>query len=120
MARPTMKALAAADMDLLFNPTLTPWEESAIYTPRGGTPIEVSCFLSGDQDTFSRMEDYERGENTAEIYVWLRKSDIAEPKWRDKLTLRGEDWYFGVFGVVKEDAYSLKIHWERDLTCDEG
>jgi len=119
MALPSLKAQAAADMDLLFSPTKTPWEETATYTPRGGAPIEISCFLSSDQDTFSRMEDYERGENTAEIYVWIKKADVASPKWRDKLTLRGEDWYFGVFGVVKEDSFSLKVHFERNFECED-
>jgi len=119
MARPTLKAQAATDMDLLFSPDETPWEETATYTPRGGSAVELSCFLSGDIDTFSRMENYERGENTAEIYVWLKKADVPDPGWRDKLTLRGEDWYFGPLGVVKEDAFSLKVHWERDFVCED-
>jgi len=114
-----MKEQAALDMALLFSPTLTPWEEPCIYTARGGSPVEISCFLSGDEDTFSRMEDYERGENTAEIYVWFKKADIIEPKWRDKFNVHGEDWYFGVQGVVKEDPYSLKIHLERNFVCCE-
>ena len=118
MALPTLKQQAVTDVTLLFSTDMA-WEESAIYTPRGGVGISISCFLSSDQDTFSRMEEYERGENTAEIYVWIKKADVSTPKWRDKLTLRGEDWYFGVFGVVKEDAYSLKVHFERNFVCED-
>lgn len=118
MARPTLKAQAVTDVALLFD-DIMPWEEDATYTPRGGAAIPISCFLSGNIDTFERMEDYERGANTAEIYVWIKKADVAQPKWRDKLTLRGEDWYFGVNGVVKEDAYSLKVHFERDFVCED-
>lgn len=118
MARPTMKDQAVEDMNLLFSPTLTPWEITCTYTPRYGDPVDISVFLSGSQDTFSRMEDYERGENTAEIYVWFKKTDVPSPQWRDKFNLHGEDWYFGVQGVVKEDAFSLKIHLERDFSCD--
>lgn len=117
MTRPTLKAQASTDVDLLFDDSM-PWEIDCTYEPRGGGSAVISIFLSGQIDTFSRMEDYERGSETAEIYIWAKKVDVTDPKWRDKFTFNGESWYFGTQGVVKEDNYSLKIHLERDLSCD--
>lgn len=113
----TLKQQAAQDVDLLFSDDMQ-WEIDCSYQPvSGGAPSTISIFNSGQIDTFSRLEDYERGANTSELYVWVKKVDVTNPKWRDAYTFNGETWYHGVLGVVKEDAYSLKIHLERDLTC---
>jgi len=117
MARPSLKAQTLTDMSLLFE-DIMPWTIPCTYTPRGGSPVVVDCFLSGQIDTFTNMEKYIRGEETAEIYVWFKQADMPVPQWRDKFNLQGTDWWTGTEGVVKYDEYSVKIHLERNLVCE--
>ncbi len=119
MARPTLKAQAAADFDLLIDGTM-PWTINCIYTPiESGIPAIIPCFLSGMVDTFGDIEHYVgRGESNAEIYIWVKKSDVTDPKWRDVYVIDGSKWYYGSEGIVKSDEYSIKIHLMREFICD--
>lgn len=105
------KAQIITDLSVFFN--LEEFAETVSYTASGQAAIDVTAIII--RDTVFQ-EPYIRGPHTAHADLYIKKSEIAEPRFGDTFTADEEIWELDPSrGVFYEDNNVMVVGLERRL-----
>jgi hypothetical protein len=102
------------DLSIFFN--LSEFAETIVYTASGGSPVNVTAVVIRN---IILEEPYVRGGNTARSEIYVKKSEVDNPKFGDTFTFDQQTWELDpIRGVMynDEDDDIFKIGLERNLS----
>jgi hypothetical protein len=103
------KGMLLTDMAIFFN--LEEFAETVTYTATGGAGTDITAIIIRDT---SYQEPYVRGKHTAHADLYVKKSEIAEPRFGDIFSADEEIWELDPNrGMFYEDDYMMVIGLER-------
>ncbi len=103
MTLKTPKEQAASDSLLFFNSGAVGVEQ-IIYTPKGGSPVEIT----GGVSFFGAPENHQRGQRDYAV-VFVHGLDVTAPGYGDTVGIRGEVWRVLRVAVKTVDLFELEV-----------
>ena len=104
MVLATPAAQALTDQAALHSTDL-PWNQSVTYA---GTPIDAE-FEYGSQ------WDPETDSVMSTVTIWAQKADVAEPDYRDVVTVEGRTWYVRKWESGDSANWEILLYNERPV-----
>jgi hypothetical protein len=102
------------DLSIFFN--LSEFAETIVYTASGGSGVNVTAVVIRN---IVLEEPYVRGDKTARAEIYVKKSEVDNPRFGDTFTFDQQTWELDpIKGVMynDEDDDVFKIGLERNLS----
>lgn len=102
------------DLSIFFN--LGEFAETIVYTALGGSSVNVTAVVIRN---IVLEEPYVRGDKTARAEIYVKKSEVDNPRFGDTFTFDRQTWELDpIKGVMynDEDDDVFKIGLERNLS----
>jgi len=102
MTLKTPAAQALTDLTA-FHSTDNPWVQAVTYD---GTPIDAEY-------EFGKTWDQETRSVLSVVWIWVKKSDVVLPDYRDPVVVEGTTYYVREIDIGDSVRWSLMLYTER-------